>query len=70
MGVAYIHVALLLVGVASLTSGCQRRLDTFITLRNVNTIFADAAIYPLLKMYGSFEMPLEAKQSQARTGEG
>ena len=42
----------------------QRRLDTVITLRNVNTIFADAAIYPPLKMYGSFEMPLGVKPSE------
>ena len=35
-----------------------------ITLRNVNTMFADAAIYPPLKMYGSFEMPLGVKPSE------
>ena len=37
---------------------------TVVTLRNVNTMFADAAIYPPLKMYGSFEMPLGAKPSE------
>ena len=49
----------------------QRRLDTYITLRNVNpiiddvnTIIAHAAINPPLIMYGSFVMPLVAKPSE------
>ena len=57
----YTHVHVLYM---SHLEGMQKRLDTFITLHNVNTIFADAAIYPPLKMYGSFEMHLGAKSSE------
>ena len=50
-------------------SGDETNLDLeevghVITLRNVKTIFADAAIYPPLKMYDSFEMPLRAKPKE------
>ena len=44
--------------------GARGGVEEVITLRNVNTMFADAAIYPPLKMYGSFEMPLGVKPSE------
>ena len=62
--VRYIHVYIVTPPACECTRRGQRRLDTVITLRNVNTIFADAAIYPPLKMYGSFEVPLGVKPSE------